>query len=363
MINFLNIYKQDQKIQKKIIKRISNIIKSNDFISGNDVNIFENKFAKFCSAKNCISVGNGTDALFVALKSLNLKKNDEVIVPAMTWKSTVLAPLNLGLKTKLVDIEKNGSNFDLNDLKRKISKKTKVIIVVHLYGNPGNIKDIKKLVNGKKIYIIEDAAQAHGAFDYELKKTIGSIGDIGCFSFYPGKNLGAYGDAGCLTTNNNNLAKKIRIIKGIGSVDKYDCEVKSINSRLDSIQAAILNIKIDNLRKNNFKRIKIANFYRKNIFNKNIDLINYREGSVYHQFVIISKLKNKIIDQFKKNKIQYSFHYPISINKLKILKKTFKNQKFPNAERIAKYGISLPIDPNLSYHQIKKICKILNKVF
>ena len=188
MINFLNIYKQDQKF-RKIIKRISNIIKSNDFISGNDVNIFENKFAKFCSAKNCISVGNGTDALFVALKSLNLKKNDEVIVPAMTWKSTVLAPLNLGLKTKLVDIEKNGSNFDLNDLKRKISKKTKVIIVVHLYGNPGNIKDIKKLVNGKKIYIIEDAAQAHGAFDYELKKTIGSIGDIGCFSFYPGKTL------------------------------------------------------------------------------------------------------------------------------------------------------------------------------
>ena len=154
MINFLNIYKQDQKIQKKITKRILNIIKSNDFISGNDVYIFENKFAKFCSAKNCISVGNGTDALFVALKSLNLKKNDEVIVPAMTWKSTVLAPINLGLKTKLVDIEKNGSNFDLNDLKRKISKKTKAIIVVHLYGNPGNIKDIKKLVKGKKFILL-----------------------------------------------------------------------------------------------------------------------------------------------------------------------------------------------------------------
>jgi len=362
MINFLNIYKQDKKIYTKIIKSISKIIKTNDYINGDDVWKFEKKFAKFCSVKNCISVGNGTDALFVALKSLNLKKNDEVIVPAMTWKSTVLAPLNLGLKPILVDVEKNGSNFDLKDLKKKISKKTKVIIVVHLYGNPADIKSIKKLIKNKKVFIIEDAAQAHGAFDYSLKKKIGSIGDIACFSFYPGKNLGAYGDAGCLTTNNSKLSNKIRIIKNIGSINKYDCEIKSINSRLDSIQAAILNIKMDKLKKKNDQRIKIAKFYNKNIKNKNIELLKYRNGSVYHQYVILSKLKNKIINQLKKNDIQHGFHYPISINKLKILKKKFNNKKFPNAEKIANNGISLPIDPNLTNSQLRKICIVLNGV-
>ena len=362
MIDFFNISKQDKKFSKNIIHNISKIIKSNNFINGGAVKLFEKKFAKFCSTKHCISVANGTDALFIALKALNLKKNDEVIVPAMTWKSTVLAPLNLNFKPILVDIEKNGSDFDLNELKKKITKRTKVIIVVHLYGNPANIKGIKNLIKNRNISIIEDAAQAHGAFDFILKKKVGSIGDIACFSFYPGKNLGAYGDAGCLTTNKNILSKKIRLIKNIGSMNKYDCEIKSINSRMDTIQAAVLNIKLDQLNNNNKKRNIIANIYFNNIRNKNIDFLNYRKGAVYHQFVIISKLRKKIIKQFKKNKISYGMHYPISINKLKIFKNRFKNKKFPNAEIIAKYGLSLPMDPNLKHFQIIKICKILNEV-
>ena len=362
MIDFFNISRQDKKVSKNIIHNISKIIKSNNFINGRAVKLFEKKFAKFCSTKHCISVANGTDALFIALKALNLKKNDEVIVPAMTWKSTVLASLNLNFKTILVDIEKNGSDFNLNELKKKITNRTKAIIVVHLYGNPANIKGIKNLIKKRNISIIEDAAQAHGAFDYILKKKVGSIGDIACFSFYPGKNLGAYGDAGCLTTNNNVLSKKIKLIKNIGSMNKYDCEIKSINSRMDTIQAAILNIKLDELHNNNRKRNTIANIYRNKIRNKNINFVNYRKGAVYHQFVIISKLRNKIIKYFKKNKISYGMHYPISINKLKIFKNKFKNKKFPNAEIIAKYGLSLPIDPNLRRFEIIKICKILNKV-
>lgn len=362
MIDFFNISRQDKSFHKKIVNDITKIINSNDFINGKAVKLFEKKFAKFCSTKNCISVANGTDALFIALKALNLNKGDEVIVPAMTWKSSVLASFNLDFKTILVDIEKNGSDFDLNKLKKKITKKTKAIIVVHLYGNPANIKGIKRLIKNKNISIIEDAAQAHGAFDFMLKKKIGSIGDIACFSFYPGKNLGAYGDAGCITTNNNLLSKKIRLIKNIGSMNKYDCEVKSINSRMDTIQAAVLNIKLKELQKNNKKRNIIADTYRSNINNKKIDFVNYRKGAVYHQFVIISKLRNKIIKLLKKNNISYGMHYPISINRLKIFKDKFKNQNFPNAELIAKYGLSLPIDPNLKRFQIIKICKILNKV-
>ena len=279
----------------------------------------------------------------------------------MTWKSTALAPLNLGLKVKLVDTEKKSSNINLNDLRKKINKNTRVIIVVHLYGNPGDIKEIKKIIKGKKIRIIEDAAQAHGAFDYSLKKKIGSIGDIACFSFYPGKNLGAYGDGGCITTNNNKLNKNIRMIKNLGSLDKYDCEVQGINSRLDTIQAAILNLKLRDLNRNNQKRVKIAQIYKKNIINNKIVILNYKKGCVYHQFIILSKLKKKIIKTFKKEKIQFGQHYPMSINKLKIFSK-YQNKRFENSEFLSKFGLSLPIDPNLKTHQILKICQTLNKL-
>ncbi len=362
MINFFDISKQDLKYKNKILKKISKIIDANDFINGKEIEKFEKKFARLCSARYCVTVGNGTDALIIALKSLNLKKNDEVIIPSMTWKSTLLAPLNLNIKTKLVDLEKNSSNIDLNDLKKKITKRTKVIIGVHLYGNPIEYKKIKKIINDRKIFLVEDAAQAHGAFDFSTKKKIGSIGDIACFSFYPGKNLGAYGDGGCLTTNNKNFFNKIRTIKNIGSLNKFDCNVVGLNSRLDTIQASILNYKIKDLKSNNLKRLKIAKHYNKNINNKSIEKIRYRPGCVYHQYVIITKLKSKIIKSFKKNKIQFGEHYPISINKLKIVKKFFKNQKFPNAERLAKYGISLPISPNLKGLELRKICRILNRI-
>ena len=244
---------------------------------------------------------------------------------------------------------------------KKNGKNTRVIIVVHLYGNPGDIKQIKKIIKGKKIHIIEDAAQAHGAFDFSLKKKIGSIGDIACFSFYPGKNLGAYGDGGCITTNNDRFNKNIRMIKNLGSLDRYDCEVPGINSRLDTIQAAILNLKLKDLNKNNKKRVKIAQIYKRNIVNNKIEILNYKRGCVYHQFIILSKIKKKIIEIFKKEKIQFAQHYPISINKLKIFKR-YQNKTYKNSEFLSKFGLSLPIDPNLKHHQILKVCQILNKL-
>jgi len=361
MIKFLDIEKQDKKFHDKILSKINNIILNSTFIDGKEVSLFEEKFKRFCNVKHCITVANGTDALSIALKSLNLKKNSEVIVPAMTWKSTALAPLNLGLKVKLVDIEKKSSNINLDDLRKKINNNTRVIIVVHLYGNPGDIKEIKKIIKGKKIHIIEDAAQAHGAFDFNLKKKIGSIGDMACFSFYPAKNLGAYGDGGCITTNNDKLNKNIRIIKNLGSLDKYNCEVEGVNSRLDTIQAAILNIKLRDLNKNNQKRVKIAQIYKKNIMNNKIDILNYKKGCVYHQFIILSKIKKKIIKTFAKEKIQFGQHYPITINKLKIFSR-YRNKSFKNSEFLSKFGLSLPIDPNLKFNEILKICQILNKL-
>ena len=184
---------------------------------------------------------------------------------------------------------------------------------------------------------------------------------MACFSFYPAKNLGAYGDGGCITTNNDKLNKNIRIIKNLGSLNKYDCEVEGVNSRLDTIQAAILNIKLRDLNKNNRKRVKIAQIYKKNITNNKIDILNYKKGCVYHQFIILSKIKKKIIKTFEKEKIQFGQHYPISINKLKIFSK-YRNQLFKNSEYLSKFGLSLPIDPNLKLSEILKICQILNKL-
>ena len=253
-IKFFDISRQDKKIHKEILNKISNSIKKNKFILTKEVSDFENDFAKFCGTKFSIGVGNGTDALYIALKCLGLKKNDEVIVPAMTWKSTIMSVSNCGLKPVLVDINEDNSNINLVDLKKKISKKTKAIIIVHLYGNPAETFQIKKIIKNKNIKLIEDAAQAHGARDENLKKNIGSIGDLACFSFYPGKNLGAYGDAGCITTNNLDYYKKALSMRNIGifnKKNKSDCNVIGINSRMDTIQSIVLSIKL--------KKIKFLN--------------------------------------------------------------------------------------------------------
>ena len=216
MIKFLNIFKQDKNIFNDNIKDISQVIKKNEFINGKSVKIFEKNFSNFCRTKYSIGCNSGTDALFLALKSLELKKNSEVLLPAQTYCSTLFSVINAGLKPVLVDIQKDNPTICVNDLKKKISSKTKALIIVHLYGECSDIKKIKNIIKNKKIYLIEDAAQAHGAIDYSYGrkgKTVGSIGDMACFSFYPGKNLGAYGDAGAITTNNKIFKRFIKTKK------------------------------------------------------------------------------------------------------------------------------------------------------
>lgn len=361
-IEFFNIYNQDKIIHNQIIKKISQSIKKNNFILTDEVKKFEINYSKFCNVKYCVGVANGTDALYLSLKVLNLKKNDEIIIPAMTWKSTLTSILNNNLKPILVDINKDNSNLDLNDLKKKITKKTKAIIVVHLYGNPGEIYKIKKIIKGTKIKIIEDAAQAHGARETFTNKIIGSIGDFGCFSFYPGKNLGAYGDAGCITTNSRKFYKKILELRNIGAfnlANKSDCRDLGINSRLDTLQAIVLNQKLKRLGHLTQKRKSISKRYSKEISNPKIKKLDYEAGSVYHQYVIKTHNRKKLLNYLKKKKIEYGIHYPISINKLRLLKNKIK-KKFFNAERLAKQCVSLPVDPSLRYEQITRIIKNIN---
>jgi dTDP-4-amino-4,6-dideoxygalactose transaminase len=364
MIKFLDIYQQDKLFHPTIIKKIKKLFKKGDFILGDEVELFENNFKKFCNSKFAISCGNGTDALTIALKSLDLPKNSEVIIPAMTYCSTAFSVINAGLKPILVDTEYLKSTMDLNELKKKISKKTKVILPVHLYGSVANLNGIKKIIGKKKIFLIDDCAQAHGAFDDSLKnrtkKKIGSSSDISCFSLYPGKNLGAYGDAGIITTNSRNLFMKIRKIRNLGSEKKFIHDHVGMNSRLDTIQAIILNQKIKTLNKNNKKRQKIAKIYNQNIINNKITKLNYSVTCVFHQYVILIKDRNKLIKLLNKSNIQFGFHYPYAIHQLQIFKKRFKGLKFKNAERLSKECISIPIDPNLNSKELNTIINTLN---
>jgi dTDP-4-amino-4,6-dideoxygalactose transaminase len=374
-IKFYSIKKQDYFIKKKIISSIKKIILKNDFILGKEVDKFENNFSKFCGSNYSISCANGTDALIIALKSLNLNKNSEVILPAMTYVSTIFAVIHANLKPVLVDIEKNSPLIDYKRISEKINKNTSVIMPVHLYGSVVNLDIIKNIIKKKKkdIKIIDDCAQAHGAYNcYQCENSykenccfkgskVGSNSTISAFSLYPGKNLGAYGDAGIINTNNVNIYHKIRKLRNLGFEKKFYYEEIGFNSRLDTIQSAILNEKIKFLDYLNRKRTLIAYKYFNKISNKKINFLNYSKGSVFHQFVIKVKERTKLCKFLDKVGIEYGFHYPQSINKINSLKNFFKNQKFLNAEKLARECLSIPIDPMLNNKEIDYIIEKLNK--
>ena len=361
MIKFYSINKSDFKIKNKIINSIKNVIRKNNFILGNEVFDFEKKFSKFCNSKFAISCSNGTDAITLALLSLNLKKSSEVILPAMTYASTFYAVINAGLKPILVDINFDDPLINIDNIKKNITDKTRVIIPVHLYGSVVDISSLRKRIS-KKIYIIDDCAQAHGA-KFDDKKKVGgeNVSDISTFSLYPGKNLGAYGDAGVITTNNLKLSERIKKIRNIGAKKKFKHETLGFNNRLDTLQAAILIHKLRRLNKLNKNRIIISRIYRKKILNPKIKLINYSKFSVFHQFVIRVKNRNNFIKYMMKNKIETGLHYPHTINQMKFYKKNFRNMNFPNAEILAKECVSLPIDPMLKKHEVNYIIQIINK--
>ena len=360
MIKFYSISKSDSKIQNKIFNSIKKVIKKSNFIMGDEVKEFENKFSKYCGSKFAISCSNGTDAITLSLLALNLKKDSEVIIPAMTYASTFYAVINAGLKPVLVDINYNDPLINIDQIIKKINIHTKVIMPVHLYGSVVDIPKLKKIIK-KNIYIIDDCAQAHGAF-YNNNKRVGgnNISSISTFSLYPGKNLGAYGDAGIITTNNFKLANQIRKIRNIGALKKFNHETIGFNNRLDTIQASILNHKINELDKLNAKRVVIAKKYFKYINNKKINLLQYTSHSVYHQFVVRVVARKKFIAYMNYNKIQTGLHYPHTINQMKYFLNNYKSLKFKNAEKLARECVSLPIDPMLKKNEVDYIIKIIN---
>ena len=362
-VKFTNLYKLVPE-KKKIFSKINSLIKNSKFIGGKEVKLFEKNFANFVGSKNCTSVANGTDALEMAVKSLKIKKGSEIIVPVNTWISTAEAVLASNHKVVFCDVNLEDYSICVDDLKKKISSKTRAVIIVHLYGNPADMRTIKKIVKNKNIKIIEDCAQAHGT--KINNKHVGTFGDIGTFSFFPGKNLGAFGDAGAIVTNSKKLDESCRRIRNHGALKKYDHQFPGRNSRLDSLQCFILSTKIQTYEKKIKKRNKLAKIYLnqlKSISEIKVPILDFKKNfNSFHQFVIrVEKKRDNLIKFLNKNKIGTMIHYPYMLNELKFYKKNKGVNSLNNSKKIGKKIISLPISEEHSEREIVYVCnKIKN---
>jgi dTDP-4-amino-4,6-dideoxygalactose transaminase len=334
----------------KTITNISRLIKDKNFIGGDEVKKFEENFSKFNESKYCLGVANGTDALEIALESLDIPKNSEVIVPNFTFLSPAEAVVRGGYKLVLADINLNDFTISLESLNKLITKNTSTLIVVHLFGNPCNMTEIKKITDKHGIKIIEDCSQAHGA--KFRGKIVGNFGDIGTFSFYPTKNLGAFGDSGAIVTNKKSIFKKAQKIANHGRVATYDHLLAGRNSRLDSIQASVLNLKIKNLKKYNELRIKQASHLIKAIKTSNIETLKLTSDqfSVFHQFPILSTKRESLMTHLKKKGINCGIYYPKPLSKMKAFSnKVLRNKVHSkNSEMACNQILSLPIGPHLN---------------
>jgi dTDP-4-amino-4,6-dideoxygalactose transaminase len=362
-VNFLDLKKNYLSIENEIMEEFNSLFDKCDFILGKKVEIFEKNFANYIGIKNFIGCANGTDALEVAVKSFDLKQDDEVIVQGNTYIATCLGVLNNNLKLVLCDINPETHMIDINKLKDKITTKTKLIIVVHLYGLVPDMDKIVSLCKDQNIYLIEDCAQAHGA--YWKNKRVGTFGDLCCFSFYPGKNLGAYGDGGGIGTNLDEANEKIRKMMNLGCKIKYHHELIGRNSRLDTLQASFLNVKLKYLESWNEKRRYNANLYNKYLTdNKFIHtpVINENCTPVYHLYVIRTKYRDNLKEYLDKNKIQTLIHYPISIAETDALKE-YNFMDIENCIQNSKDILSLPMYPELTEDEIKYVCSTINNFF
>jgi dTDP-4-amino-4,6-dideoxygalactose transaminase len=361
MIPFLDLQAINQQYNEEIKIAMDRVLKSGWYILGNEVKAFEEEFATFCGVEHCIGVANGLDALTLIIRAYGIGKGDEVIVPSNTYIASILAISSNGATPILVEPDIFSYNIDPKLIEEKITPKTKAIMVVHLYGQAGNMESINKIAKKYNLKIIEDAAQAHGSV-YNGKKT-GNLGDAAGFSFYPGKNLGALGDAGAITTNDDELAEIIRALRNYGSHVKYENKYKGINSRLDEMQAAILSVKLDHLDEENERRRNIAEYYIENVKNSEIVLPSLENSNrlshTWHLFVIRCNKRMELQNYLYDNGVQTLVHYPIPPHK-QLAYKEWNNFTYEISEKIHSEVLSLPISPVLSMNQVKEVVNIIN---
>lgn len=350
-VKFMKLNEQHKSIKPEIDTAIERVLDNSSFILGSEVEDFEKQFASYNKTKHCIGISSGTSALTLSLKALNIKPGDEIITPVNSFIATSVAISSVGAKPVFIDINKDTYNIDHTKIKKKITSKTKAILPVHLYGQSLNMDKITEIAEEKNLHIIEDACQAHGA-EYKNKK-VGSIGNLGCFSFYPSKNLGAFGDGGAVITNNEELAEKIRMFRNYGEKKKYHHKVIGENLRLSGLQASILKIKLKYLDNWNQSRKNNAALYNRLL--ENIDIITPRQiqDHVYHLYVIRTKNRQELQNFLTKNGIQTGIHYPIPISLQEAYKHlNHKENDFPVSEQYSKEILSLPMSPELTPEEI-----------
>ncbi|MEA1916323.1 MAG: DegT/DnrJ/EryC1/StrS family aminotransferase [Campylobacterota bacterium] len=363
MIPFLDLKAINAQYREDLIEAFTKVIDSGWYIQGSECKAFEAEFAQYCGAKYAVGVANGLDALTLILRAYKelgvLSDSDEVIVPSNTYIASILAISQNGLTPVLVEPDIMTYNIDVNKIEQAITSKTKAIMVVHLYGQAVQMNTVLDVAKKYDLKVIEDCAQAHGAYDGE--KRVGNIGDASGFSFYPGKNLGALGDGGAVTTNDEKLAQTIKEIGNYGSHKKYENRYKGVNSRLDELQAALLRVKLRHLDDEIEKRREIAAYYVENINSKKIVLpIQNYHSHVWHLFVV--RVDNR--DEFQKylldNGVQTLIHYPLPPHKQEAYCEWNKDS-YPISEQIHREVVSLPISGVQSLEDTKKVVEIINE--
>ena len=362
MIPFVDLKAQYNSIKDEIDKAIQNVLNTTSFIMGEELKKFEERFAQFCDVKYATGVANGSDALILALRACGIGKDDEVITVPHTFIATTEAISNVGGKIVFVDIDPKTYTIDISKIEEKITEKTKAIIPVHLYGQPADMDPIMMLAKKYNLRIIEDAAQAHGA-EYKGEK-VGSIGDVTCFSFYPGKNLGAYGDAGMITTNDGEIAEKVKLLRNHGRITKkYEHEIEGYSSRLDNLQAAILRVKLRHLNKWNKSRRKNAKKYNELLSNISGIITPYEADyakHVYHLYVIRVKDRDRSREELKSKGIATGIHYPSPLHLQPAYNYLgYKEGDFPITEKASQEILSLPMVAELTDEQIEEIVELI----
>lgn len=365
MIKFLDLKKVNQTFESAFKQKMEQFLEGGWYILGKEVKLFEESFAQYCGAKHCIGVGNGLDALVLILKANihlgKIQKGDEVIVPSNTYIATILAVLEADLVPVLVEPRLETYNLNPDLIEAKITSKTKAILPVHLYGQLCEMEAINKIAQKNNLLIIEDAAQSHGSKFNNQQSAIYNLKSASAYSFYPGKNLGALGDAGAITTNDDELAEVLFSLRNYGSKVKYENELIGVNSRLDELQAAFLNVKLPELDKENQIRREITKQYLSEIKNEKIILPfwDYSENHVFHLFVVRTKNRNDLKEYLFKNGIETMIHYPIPPHKQKALK-DWNVLSYPISEKIHDEVLSIPLNGTLTEAEINKIIATLN---
>jgi dTDP-4-amino-4,6-dideoxygalactose transaminase len=363
-VQFIDFREQYQTIKNELEAGLKCVFEKGNFILGQEEKDFESAFAKYCNVQYAIGVNSGTDALYLALAALDVKKGDEVILPSFTFIATALCISYTGAKPVFVDVEDETNNIDPQKLKAAITDKTKAIIPVHIYGQPADMKEITDIAKERGIPVIEDAAQAHGA-TYQGQKA-GSLGDIACFSFYPTKSLGAFGDGGMIVTDNKEVYEKSLMLRDYGRKGRYEHKIKGYNSRLDTVQAVVLSSKLRYLDQWNQMRNDNAAYYRELLKDTEAVITPTTKEDrthVFQTFAVRLPNRDKVCEQMKNKGIGVLIHYPIPLHLQEAYAELgYKKGDFPVSEQIATEVLSLPMFPHLRKEQIAYVCEALKEL-